>query len=173
MKHKTNYEGGFTLIETMAAVGIVTIALSILSAAAVLSFRNTVDPVDFLFFGIRLLRADTLVRDKVEAVTVPYWDLNFDPAQQDGSLVIPWYGGRKEDRLVFYLSRDGELIMETESRGKKEKQTLINKLESADISVWRDKAQIPRGIDILYRYQGRVYQTRSAFGSSPIGREMP
>jgi len=173
MKHKTNYEGGFTLTETMAAVGIISIALSILSAAAVFSFRNTIDPVDFLFFGIRLLRADTLARDKVEAVTVPYWDLNFDPAQEEQALVIPWYGGRKENRLAFYLSQDGELIMETESQGKKEKQTLINKLEGADLGVWRDEAQTPRGIDILYRYQGRVYQTRSAFGSSPLGREMP
>jgi hypothetical protein len=154
-------------------VGIIVIVLSVLSAAAVFSFRGTIDPVDFLLFGIRLLRADTLVRDKVEAVAAPYWDLKFDPVPEDRSLVIPWYRGRKENRLAFYLSQDGELIMETESQEKKERQTLINKLEDADLSVWRDEAQIPRGIDILYRYRGRTYQTRSAFGSSPLGRDMP
>jgi hypothetical protein len=131
------------------------------------------NPVDFLLFGIKLLRADTLIRSGIEAVTIPYWELNFDPVRREQSLVIPWYEGRKEDHLELLFSQDGELIMETESQGKTKRQVLMNNLEDAAITLWKDEAQIPRGIDIMYRYHGRVYQTRSAFGSSPVGKDMP
>jgi prepilin-type N-terminal cleavage/methylation domain-containing protein len=174
MKHKNNHEGGFTLTETMAAVGIISIAFSVLGAAAVFSFRQINGPVDFLSFGIRLLRADTLVRRGVEAVTIPYWELDFESTARDQrSLVIPWYEGRKEDRLMIYFSRNGELAMETESQGKKDRQVLINNLEDAAIAVWRDEAQVPRGIDIMYRYHDRTCHTRSNFGSSPLRRSAP
>jgi prepilin-type N-terminal cleavage/methylation domain-containing protein len=173
MRNKTNREGGFTLIETMAAVGIVSIVLSVLSIAAASSFRSVNGPVDFLLFGIKLLRADTLARSEIEAVSVPYWELNFDPVLQEQSLVIPWYGGRKADRLSLLFSQDGELIMETDTQGKTTRKVLMNNLDDAVITLWKDEAELARGIDIMYRYHGRVYQTRSAFGASPLRRGLP
>jgi hypothetical protein len=173
MRNKTNREGGFTLIETVAAVGIISIVLSVLAIAAASSFSRMNDPVDFLLFGIKLLRADTLARNGIEAVAVPYWELNFDPGTREQSLVIPWYGGRKTDRLGLLFSQDGELIMETETQGKTTRQVLMNNLDDAAITLWKDETQVPRGIDIMYRYHGRVYQTRSAFGASPIRRDLP
>jgi prepilin-type N-terminal cleavage/methylation domain-containing protein len=166
-------EGGFTLIESMAAMGIISIVLSILSAAASFSFHRISGPVDFLLFSVKLLRADSLARSAIETVTVPYWELKFAAEAQDRSLIIPWYGGRKEDHLSFLVSQAGELIMETENHGKKSRQVLINNLESAEITLWKDEDHVPRGVDIDYRYKGRVYRTYSAFGSSPLWRNMP
>jgi prepilin-type N-terminal cleavage/methylation domain-containing protein len=173
MKNRTNREDGFTLIETMAAVGIVSIVLSVLVIATTLAFRRMSSPLDFLLFGVKLLRADTLARGGIEAVAVPYWEQNFDPILQEQSVVIPWYEGRKKDHLGLFFSQDGELIMETKSQGGTKRQVLMNNLDDAKIIVWKDETEVPRGIDIIYRYHGRVYQTRSAFGASPLRRALP
>jgi hypothetical protein len=121
---------------------------------------------DRALFGIRLLRADSLIRSRIGAVTIPYWET---PVMEAGesSVIIPWYQGER-DGYVRLLAEDDMLIMETEDKKKKERMVLLTGLDGAELSVLRDDRRLPCGIGVTYFHKQKTYHTLSAFSSIPL-----
>jgi prepilin-type N-terminal cleavage/methylation domain-containing protein len=168
---RTKGEGGFTLLETLAAMGILSVLLSLIALSLSSSVTALRASADRLLFAARLLRADALIRSKVNEIAIPYWET---PSLEEdrSSLAIPWYGGRREASLRIETG-GGRLIMETREGEKTETLTLLTGLEGAELSLLRDDLEIPWGIGVTYVYKQHSYHTWAAFSSISLGRENP
>jgi prepilin-type N-terminal cleavage/methylation domain-containing protein len=163
-----NREDGFTLLEALAAMGVISIVLTVLALAFTSSAAALEKSKDTLIFGVKLLRADSLIRNRVGAIAVPYWE-NLVPEAGSSSLTIPWYRG-KHDAKLRLSAEDHALILETEGAGDGERITIIDSLDGAELSILRDDQQNPYGIGISYFYKQNTYHSFSAFASHPLGR---
>lgn len=163
---KNNSQWGFTLMETLIAMGIVSLILTILTVSLSSSAAVMEKSKDRALFGIKLLRADSLIRDRMGAVAVPYWET---PVLETGetSMTIPWYQGER-DGYVRLLTDKDTLIMETDDKQKKERLVLISGLDGIDLSVLRDDRHIPYGIDVTYFHNRNTYHTLSVFSTSSL-----
>jgi prepilin-type N-terminal cleavage/methylation domain-containing protein len=163
---KNNSQWGFTLMETLIAMGIVSLILTILTVFLSSSAAVVEKSKDRALFGIKLLRADSLIRDRMGAVAVPYWET---PVLETGetSMTIPWYQGER-DGYVRLLTDKDTLIMETDDKQKKERLVLISGLDGIDLSVLRDDRHIPYGIDVTYFHNRNTYHTLSVFSTSSL-----
>jgi prepilin-type N-terminal cleavage/methylation domain-containing protein len=163
---ENNAEGGFTLLETLAAIAVVSLVMGILGLSLSSSAGALEKTRDRVLFGIRLLRADSLLRDRVGAVAIPYWETPILEAG-DASLAIPWYQGERDGRLRL-LTENGELILEAEDKWKKERLVLIAGLDGAELSVLRNEERAPCGIAVTYFHKQHSYRTLAAFSTAPL-----
>ena len=106
-----NSQGGFTLMETLIATGTLSLVMIILAIALSSSARAMQKAGDRALFGIQLLRADSLIRNRIGAVAIPYWE---KPVLETGksSVTIPWYQGERKG-YVRLFEEEGALVMET------------------------------------------------------------
>jgi hypothetical protein len=165
---KNDREDGFTLLEALAAMGVITVVLTLLAMALPSSIAALGKSRDTLIFGVKLLRADSLIRNRVGAIAVPYWE-NLVLDAGISSLTIPWYQGKPGAKLRL-SAEDNALILEIEGAGDGERVTVIDGLDGVELSVLRDDKQIPYGIGISYFYKQNTYHCFSAFASHPLGR---
>jgi prepilin-type N-terminal cleavage/methylation domain-containing protein len=168
---KSNSQWGFTLMETLIAMGIVSLILTILTVSLSSSTAVMEKSKDRALFGIRLLRADSLIRHRIGAVAVPYWET---PVLETGEtlITIPWYQGERDGYVRLLMDKD-TLIMETGDKQKKERLVLISGLDGMDLSVLRNDRHIPYGIDVTYFHNRNIYHTLSVFSTSPLLGEIP
>jgi prepilin-type N-terminal cleavage/methylation domain-containing protein len=165
---KNNSEDGFTLLETLAAMGIISIVLTSLAMTLPSSSAALEKSKKNLLFGVKFLRADTIIRKRVGAIAIPYWEhpiLDTDSS----SLTIPWYQGKQNVNLRL-IAEGKTLLLETEGALEDEKITLIDGLDGSEISILRDDQKIPYGIGIVLFHNQNTYHSFSAFASHPMGR---
>jgi hypothetical protein len=163
-----NPQGGFTVVETLVATGafsliMLVLALSLSSAAGALQQAR-----DRALFGVKLLRADSLLRNRLGAVNVPYWETP-DLAMGESSVTIPWYQGEREGS-VRLLVEEGALVMETSGKGDRERTLLMSGLDGIELSVLRNAENVPYGVGVVYVQGRKSYHTLAAFASVPLAR---
>jgi hypothetical protein len=163
----SNGEEGFTITETLTAIGIISVAGMIVLAVLSSSIKGIDTAKDNLDFGMKLLPADDLIRLKAGAVRIPFWERRIGLVEGPSSLQIPWYEGRAGDYLRFFWE-DHSLLMESGSGEEKESILLFKTLDRVNINVLSGEDGIPRGLDITYTRNGKDYHTRAAFSSLPI-----
>ena len=161
-----NSQGGFTVMETLVALGVASLVMIILALSLSSSAGAMQKAKDRALFGIRLLRADSLIRNRIGAVAVPYWEKPI-PEAGESSVRIPWYQGEREG-YVRLLAGEGTLIMETSCKQKEERILLMSGLEGVEFSVLRNEALIPCGIGVAYFHGQNSYHTLSAFSTLPV-----
>jgi prepilin-type N-terminal cleavage/methylation domain-containing protein len=161
-----NSQGGFTLLETLIAMGVVSLIMIILALSLSSSAGTMEKAKDRVLFGIQLLRADSLVRNRIGAVAVPYWETPVLETEES-SLRIPWYQGERES-FVRLLVEEGTLVMETAGKEKKERILLVSDLDGAEFSVLRNSESIPYGVGVACFRGQNSYQTLSAFATLPV-----
>jgi prepilin-type N-terminal cleavage/methylation domain-containing protein len=168
---KNNSQWGFTLMETLIAMGIVSLILTILTVSLSSSAAAMEKSKDKALFGIKLLRADSLIRHRIGAVAVPYWEIPVLETDET-SMTIPWYQGERNGYVRLLMDKD-TLIMETGDKQKKERLVLISELDGLDLSVLRNNRHIPYGIDVTYFHNRNIYHTLSVFSTFPLLGEIP
>jgi prepilin-type N-terminal cleavage/methylation domain-containing protein len=168
---KNDPQGGFTLLETLTAMAVVSLIMTIIALTISSSAGALIKSKDRALFGVRLLRADSLIRSRIGAVAVPYWEIPVLEAG-DSSVTIPWYRGER-GAYVRLLSEDDSLIMETGEKGKTERIVLLAGLDGTELSILRDERRIPCGIAVTYFHKQKTYHTLSAFSTSPIPGGVP
>jgi hypothetical protein len=163
-----NPQGGFTVLETLVAMGALSLIMSVLALSLSSSAGAMQKAQDSALFGIKLLSADSLIRNRLGAVAVPYWETPIMEAEES-SVTIPWYQGEKEG-YVRLLVEDGALIMETAGKGKTERALLISGLDRIELSVLRNAGNVPYGVGVAYLRGQNSYHTLAAFASVPVER---
>jgi prepilin-type N-terminal cleavage/methylation domain-containing protein len=168
---KDNSQGGFTLMETLVAMTVVSLIMIILSLALSSSAGAMEGAKNRALFGIGLLRTDSLIRDRIGAVAVPYWERA--EAKIDGSsAMIPWYRGEREG-YVRIAVEEGTLVMETWDKQKKERITLLSDLDGADFSLLRNGENDTYGVGVACLRGQNSYHILSAFSTFPLTGEFP
>jgi hypothetical protein len=119
-------------------------------------------------FGIQLLRADSLIRNRMSAVAVPYWE---NPILETGesSVTIPWYQGERNG-YVRLLVEEGALVLETVEKRKRERISLMSHLDRVELSILRNAGNIPYGVGVSCFQGQNSYHTLAAFSSFPVAR---
>jgi prepilin-type N-terminal cleavage/methylation domain-containing protein len=161
-----NPQGGFTLMETLVAMGLVSLIMIILGLSLSSSAGAMQKARDRALFGIKLLRADSLIRDRIGAVAIPYWETPA-PETTEASVTIPWYQGERT-AYVRLLAEGGTLVIETGNKQKNERMLLMSGLDGVEFSVLRNEGQVPYGIGVAYFQGQNSYHTLSAFSSLPL-----
>ncbi|GHV73394.1 hypothetical protein AGMMS49940_06960 [Spirochaetia bacterium] len=164
-------DDGFTLMETLTALALVSLIMTIIALALSSAAGVWTQSRDRALFAVRLLRADSLVRSRIGAVAIPYWETPVLLAA-DSSVTIPWFEGERSG-FVRLRAEDDRLIMETGEKRKTERIVLLSGLEGTELSILRDERHIPGGIGVTYFHKQKSYHTRSAFASFPIRRGNP
>jgi hypothetical protein len=122
-------------------------------------------------FGIQLLRADSLIRNRIGAVAIPYWE-RATPEIAESSATIPWFRGEREGYVQLAVE-EGSLVMETWDKQQKERITLLSGLDGAEFSLLRNKKGAPCGVGVAYLRRQNSYHTLSAFSTIPLAEELP
>jgi hypothetical protein len=162
---------GFTVIEGIIALSIISvigfITLSLPGSAARALNRS----LGSLFFTFQVLKAETLVRDRVNAVQIPYWEKTVEP---DGDfysetpwLSVPWYQGDPQGRLRIY-GENRALFIETTLKGETEKRRLLENPDSFSLVIPRDYGGRPLGVGLSVTRRGRVFYIRAPFAGIPL-----
>jgi hypothetical protein len=161
-----NSQSGFTGMETLIAMGVVSLVMIILALFLSSSAGAIQRAGDRALFGIKLLRADSLIRDRMGAVAIPYWE---NPVLETGesSVTIPWSRGEREG-YVRLLAEEGALVMETGNKQKNERILLLSGLDGLEFSILRNEASAPYGVGVAYFLGQKSYHTLSAFSTIPV-----
>jgi hypothetical protein len=158
-------------METLVAMTVVSLVMIILSLALSSSAGAMDGAKNRALFGIQLLRADSLIRDRIGVVAVPYWERAV-PAIDELSVTIPWYRGEREG-YVRLIEEEGTLVMETWDKQKKERITLLSGLDGAEFSILQNGEGAPCGIGVACLRGQNSYHTLSAFSTLPLAGELP
>jgi hypothetical protein len=166
-----NSQGGFTIMETLIAVGAVSLVMIVLALSLSSSAGAMEKAGNRALFGIQLLRADSLIRNRIGAVAVPYWE-QAAPEMGESSVTIPWYQGEREG-YVRLLAEAGTLVMETSDKRKTERMLLMSGLDGMELSILRNEESVPYGVGIVYFRGQNSYHTLSAFSTLPVTGGIP
>jgi hypothetical protein len=162
---------GFTILEGVIALSIISvigfIALS-LPGSAVKTLNRSLGP---LLFTFRALQAEAIIRDRVNAVQIPFWDktaeLRGDLSPGASRVIIPWYQG--DPRGMLRISGENRaLVIETTREGMTETLRIPVNQDSLSLSILRTNEGVPFGIGINCVYQGRVFYIRAPFAGIPL-----
>jgi hypothetical protein len=156
-------------METLAAMTVVSFIMIILALSLSSSAGAMERAKDRALFGIQLLRADSLIRDRIGEVAIPYWE-RAEAAIDGSSATIPWYRGEREGYARIAIE-EGTLIMETRDKQQKERITLLSGLDGAEFSILRNEEGAPCGIGVTYWRGQNSYHTLAAFSTFPLAGE--
>jgi type II secretory pathway pseudopilin PulG len=169
---------GFTIIEGLSALGIISLAGLITAALLASSTASITKSTELLLFTLRALRAEALIRGQVNTVAVPYWERNPEVREASGpdasSVSIPWYRG--EAGAELRICREGKsLFIETPggAGSEPERLVLLEDLEGLDLYVRRDRRGIPLGVCLDCSYRGKKLRILAAFSSVPLPGSFP
>ncbi|MDR1250209.1 MAG: hypothetical protein LBK63_13020 [Treponema sp.] len=157
-------------METLAAMTVISLAMIILGLSLSSSAGAMERAKNQALFGIQLLSADSLIRDRIGAVAIPYWEKTA-PTLDGSSATIPWYRGEREG-YVRLAVEEGSLVMETWDKQQKERILLMSGLDGAEFSLLRNGEGIPCGVGVACLRGQNSYHTLSAFSTRPLTGEL-
>jgi hypothetical protein len=158
-------------METLVAMTVVSLVMIILGLSLSASAGAMERVKDRTLFGIQLLRADSLIRDRMGEVAIPYWE-RAAPEIAESSMTIPWFRGEREG-YVRLAVEEGSLVMETRDKQQKERITLLSGLDGAEFSILRNERNAPCGVGVACFRGQNSYHTLSAFSTLPLAGTLP
>ncbi|MDR2053614.1 MAG: hypothetical protein LBP80_09380 [Treponema sp.] len=171
-------DGGFTLAETLPAIAVVTLLLSLLLFLLSGTGINAVRSQETTFFLRDFLAFDRTIREKAGNVIIPYWERTLTvSAFRKGSglsgavLEIPYYGGAREG--ILRLSIDRENRLELESAGgqdEREHYGAPKDLMVKNIDVLHDGEGRPLALKLNFEYRNQSFYTLAPFAAFPVRR---
>ena len=160
-------EAGFSLTEILAAIAIVTAAMSALSWVLPPLVRSQT----VLSNHAALLQTDRLIRRHIAAIAIPYWEQQARITQTESSIEIPWYEGAGDHALSLSGDEHGVLISITGPGDTLKIPIQGFRIDALDILLGEDGR--PLGLDIHYRFRGIAARLTASFNSAPLQRMRP
>jgi hypothetical protein len=173
LEQPDNRDGGFTIVETLTAMGIICTALLLVWWGVSASMTGVSQSKGNVFFAMDLLRADRLIRDAAGEVQIPYWERRLNLQSGEDDLTIPWYRG-VADNYLHLFPEDDALIMEIHCNDEEtgsvllKRNVLLRGIESLECRILRDDNQMPFGLAIDYEHRGKSFHTVAHFSSTPL-----
>jgi hypothetical protein len=142
-QHKN--DAGFTLIEAITMVGVLSLLGVVLWSGATLAMRAITDINLKIDITNKTLKAEYMIRDKCRAVKFPFWLKEPDMESGENDLKIYYYKGNKESTLNFSFKDDLLRITEHIENQDSESQDLQESYGPFS-RVQFSMAEGPRGI---------------------------
>jgi prepilin-type N-terminal cleavage/methylation domain-containing protein len=163
------HDEGFTLLETLTAIAVISIAgLALLSGVSIAT-RALEKAKTRAMYAARLLSADERLRELIGQVAIPYWERNAglvvrNEAAYAAALELPWYQGQKDAVLrIAFVKRDAQTMLEINTPDKRD-VIMLDFVGELTLGLILDADKQPRGVDI----QLADYHSRIAFASRPF-----
>jgi hypothetical protein len=153
-------------METLAAMAVISLAMIIPGLSLSASAGAMERAKDRALFAIQLLRADSLIRDRIGETAIPYWE-SAAPVIDGSSATIPWRRGEREGYARLALE-EGTLVLETRDKGRQERITLLSGLDGAEFSIVRNGEGAPCGLETALERGPDSYRIVSVFATLPL-----
>jgi hypothetical protein len=169
-------DSGFTIVETLTAITIVTLLVFLLLFFTSAAGANAVRSKESVVFLREFLEFDRAIREKAGAVIIPYWDrtvtlYGFSAEGERPAVVeIPYYGGVKDSILRLSIDRESRLSLESGSGEERECRDAPEGLLLKDIEVLHDDEGRPLSLKIRFEYRNKAYYTLAPFATFPVKR---
>jgi hypothetical protein len=151
-------------METLAAVAIISIAgFSVLFGFSS-ALRAVQSAKDNGAFALKLLFADEVLRSRIGAVNIPYWEQV--SVETGDEITVPWFKGNRESTVSVSVI-DGALVLETVHGEEQERFVLAEGLEDISVAPVPDAGPV-LGFDIQFSHKGRDYRIAAGFASRPL-----
>ncbi len=164
---KQNNEQGFTFVETLVSLLIISLTAVILYGAFNSSIHAIYSSVSHTITNYQILKTDTVLRREVANICIPYWQKDFTYTTSYNKIELPWYCAKDKWTLSLFISETGNLILETDADSKKT-YTLLNGIEDISFKLVTASNNIPFGIKITYTKNDKKYITTVLFSSRPV-----
>jgi hypothetical protein len=168
---------GFTLAETLPAIAVVTLLLSLLLFILYGTGVNTVRSQETLFFLRDFLDFDKTIREKAGNVIIPYWERaltvsGFGEGENltGAILEIPYYGGAGEGILRLSVDRENRLGLESGGEDGREYRASPKALMVKNIEVLHDDEGRPLALKLAFEYRNQAFYTLAPFAAFPVKR---
>jgi hypothetical protein len=169
---------GFSLAETLPAIAVVTLLLSVLLFLLSATGINAVRSKETLFFLRDCLEFDKIIREKAGEVIIPYWERAVTAAVSPGEaagvhgavLEIPYYGGKKEGILRLSIDRENRLGMESGGGEGREYYRSPKSLFVKNIELLRNSGDSPLALRLDFEYRNKSFYTLAPFAAFPVKR---
>jgi prepilin-type N-terminal cleavage/methylation domain-containing protein len=139
---------GFTLVESLVSLAIVSMIGVIIFMAFSVGVKSVTQSHSSVLAALRHLKTDTVLRNSLEKVRIPYWEKDFELSATATTLVVPWYGGAKEAHAIALPDGVKDITYE-----------LVKPVENG----------APTGCRVKYRIDNREYSSAVVFASAPPG----
>ncbi len=169
---KSRDDEGISTIEALVAIAILAIAGVALLGGASGAMAALVKAKNTARITSSLLRTDSLLREKIGNIRIPFWEQKTEITVPGESAEIPWYDGKKDHLLKLYI-KEGTFIIETVTGETSETTALSSDIEHIDIKPILKGDKVPEGLDIGYTIKGKAYRTLAAFASAPLEKALP
>jgi prepilin-type N-terminal cleavage/methylation domain-containing protein len=165
---------GFTLLETLAALAVLSVAgLSVIAGANIVI--NALDTAKTrAVFTARLLYADERLRRAVGEIAIPYWEqagyttAKLAMSAHGNTLELPWYQGKRDAVLRLY-QRDTTLVLDIVTHEGCESIILHEGIESVELGLMLNADEQPCGMTMKLRMNSVEYHCLAAFATQPQG----
>ncbi|MDR2246925.1 MAG: hypothetical protein LBE17_09735 [Treponema sp.] len=170
---------GLTLAETLPAIAVVTLLLSLILPLLSGVTTNTARSRETLIFLRDFLVFDKTIRDKAGKVVIPYWERtvtvsDFSRGGRDlagAVLEIPYYGGAREGFLRLSVDRENRLVLESGGGGEGPEYCRAPKaLTVRNVEVFRDDEGRPLALKLNFEYRNESFYTLAPFAAFPVKR---
>lgn len=172
---------GFTLAETLPAIAVVTLLLSVLLFLLSGTGINAVRSRETLFFLRDFLEFDKTIREKAGEVIIPYWEREAGASVFSGEaaglpgavLEIPYYGGAREGILRLSIDDENRLSLESLENGNGEGREYYRGPKSLlvkNIDIIRNGEGRPLALKLDFEYRNRSFYTLAPFSAFPVKR---
>lgn len=155
-------ERGTTTIELIVVLGIIALigtAVFSLSSASIRAMREAQKESRK---AALLLRCDTILRNHLLAIRVPFWVQDMAITNDDTGISIPYYQAGK-DKFLKITRGSGALMVKAE-----EKMISISGVEFISAVVVTGKQGEYGGLDVLYSIDGTEFHTIGGFGATTL-----
>jgi prepilin-type N-terminal cleavage/methylation domain-containing protein len=169
-------DSGFTITETLTALTIVSLLLTLLLAALHSAGINAARSKENLFFLWDFLEFDRRIREKAAEVIIPYWERTVTltglslERRTDTVLEIPYYGGAREGILRLSADRENHLSLESSGGETQEYYSAPKDLRLRDIEVLHDGEGRPLALKLSFEHKNKLYYTLAPFAAFPVKR---
>jgi hypothetical protein len=170
---------GLTFAETLPAIIVVTLLLSLLLPLLSGVSVNTARSRETLFFLREFLVFDKTIRDKAGKVIIPYWERTvtvsaFFRGGRDLAgtvLEMPYYGGAREGSLRLSVDGENRLVLES-SGGEEEPEYYYapKALTVKNVEVLHDDEGRPLALKLDFEYRNESFYTLAPFAAFPVKR---
>ena len=158
---------GISTIEALIAVALVSISLIALASGSFSAIKAANKSRHAAISMHEILVADSIFRDFVGNVRIPYWDQKSKISIEPKKLELPWLNGARDSYLILSADNDSVIISNRINDAETKIKT-IKSCKDASFSAIESSNGRVIGITLTVEFDSREFTITAPFGSTPL-----
>ncbi len=161
-KAAASFEEGFTLLETLAAIAVISVGLLLAGWGGYQLNKRIQDVSETTKFLNELSACEKYFTESVNRIRYPYWARFSIDSMSDREITIPFYEGVENDSLKLAFMEEGLVIT-----GPEIESMVFRRLDEGSFFII-GSGEEPRGLGISLSHNGDTYLLNALLGSVPM-----